>query len=117
MLKILKINLSAFEGGRDGAAAPAAAQGSNPAPAQPGTGSNAAFAQPQAAQGQQSGQGQPSGQDAQQAAEPTFDELVKGKYKQDFDSRVREIISRRKPFGRRWRVTTPTGRRQRTRRA
>ena len=95
MLKILKINLSAFEGGGDGAAAPAAAQGSNPAPAQPGTGSNAALAQPQAAQGQQSGQGQPSGQDGQQAAEPTFDELVKGKYKQDFDSRVREIISRR----------------------
>ena len=92
MLKILKINLSAFEGGGDGAAAPAAAQGSNPAPAQPGMGSNAALAQPQNGSAPVA---QAQGQDGQQAAEPTGDELVKGKYKQDFDSRVREIISRR----------------------
>jgi len=93
MLKILKINLSAFEGGGDGAAAPAAAQGSNPAPAQPDTGSNnAAPAQPQAANATDA---QAQGQAGQPTAEPTFDELVKGKYKQDFDNRVREIISRR----------------------
>ena len=95
MLKILKINLSAFEGGGDGAAAPAAAQGSNPAPAQPGMGSNAALAQPQNGSAPVAQAQNQAGQQPGQAAEPTFDELVKGKYKQDFDSRVREIISRR----------------------
>lgn len=93
MAKLLKICLSAFGEGGDGAAAPAAAQGSNPAPAQPGTGSNnAAPAQPQSGNAPDA---QAQGQAGQQPAEPTFDELVKGKYKQDFDSRVREIISRR----------------------
>lgn len=84
MYKLLKINLAAFEGGGEGSAAPAAAQGSNPAPAQPGMGSNtAAPAQPQ--EGQQS--------DAPQ--KPSFDELIKGEYKQEYDKRVRELVGRR----------------------
>lgn len=84
MYKLLKINLAAFEGGGEGAAAPASAQGSNPAPAQPGMGSNtAAPAQPQ--EGQQS--------DAPQ--KPSFDELIKGEYKKDFNDRVSKIVGRR----------------------
>jgi hypothetical protein len=89
MYTILKINLSAFEGGGDGAAAPAAAQGSNPAPAQPGTGSNAANAQPQ------SGNAPDAQAQGQQPPEPTFDELVKGKYRADYEARVQEFVTRR----------------------
>lgn len=84
MYKLLKINLAAFEGGGEGAAAPASAQGSNPAPAQPGMGSNtAAPAQPQ------------EGQQADAPQKPSFDELIKGEYKKDFNDRVSKIVGRR----------------------
>lgn len=79
--KLISIDLSVFgEGGGEGAAA----VGSNgAAPAQPQAGSGQAPAAPQ--EGQQSGAPQ----------KPTFDELVKGEYKQEYDKRVREIVGRR----------------------
>lgn len=88
-MKLLKIWLSAFgEGGGEGAAAPAAA------PANPG--SNAASAQPQSAG---AADAQPQGQAAQEGvqapAEPTFEELINGKYRADYDRRVQEIVTGR----------------------
>lgn len=85
-MKLISIKLSAFGEGGDGAAASAAAQGSNAAPAQPQSGI-APDAQAQAA-GQD-----PEG--AQSQAEPTFDELIKGKYKAEYDARMREAVTRR----------------------
>lgn len=85
-MKLISIKLSAFGEGGDGAAASAAAQGSNAAPAQPQSGI-APDAQAQAA-----GQA-PEG--AQSQAEPTFDELIKGKYKAEYDARMREAVTRR----------------------
>lgn len=82
-MKLLKIWLSAFGEGGEGAAAPAAAQGSN----------NAAPAQPQSSETAPVAQAQE--QAAQPPAEPTFDELVKGKYKGDFDKRVQDIVKNR----------------------
>lgn len=91
-MKLISIKLSAFGEGGDGAAASAAAQGSNAAPAQPQSGI-APDAQAQAA-GQAANNGQaPEG--AQSQAEPTFDELIKGKYKAEYDARMREAVTRR----------------------
>lgn len=109
MYTILKINLAAFDGG-GGAAAPAAAQGGqNAAGAPPQTGGASApqggKAARQASQGagasaSQAGQaprGQEAGQAPQegQAQRPTFDELIRGEYRQEYDERVREIVTRR----------------------
>lgn len=70
--KLISIDLSAFgEGGGEGAAA----AGSN----------GAAPAQPQAGSGQQA--------DAPQ--KPSFDDLIKGEYKKDFNDRVSKIVGRR----------------------
>lgn len=76
MHKLLPIDLRAFDG--ESAAAPAA-EGGNAAPAQP---------QSETAPGAQA-------QQAEVPARPTFDELVKGDYKKDFDERVQQIVSRR----------------------
>lgn len=78
--KLISIDLSAFgEGGGEGAAA----AGSNAAPAQPQAGSGQAPAAPQ------------EGQQADAPQKPSFDELVKGEYKQEYDKRVRELVGRR----------------------
>lgn len=89
-MKLLKISLFAFGEGAGAGAAAAPASGSSAAVAQPQTGGNsAAPAQPQSG----------SAPDAQaqntETAKPAFEELIKGDYKADFDSRVREIVERR----------------------
>lgn len=81
MLKILDIDLRAFDG--EGAAG--AAEGGTPADAQPEQSGSAPDAQVQ--------ETNTNAQDT--PAEPTFDELVKGKYKQDYDKRVQAAIDRR----------------------
>lgn len=78
--KLISIDLCAFgEGGGEGAAA----AGSNAAPAQPQAGSEQAPAAPQ------------DGQQADAPQKPSFDELVKGEYKQEYDKHVRELVGRR----------------------
>lgn len=64
--------------------------GSNPAPAQPGQSSAPAQAQNAAPAAQQPQQGQTA--PVAQAQEASFEELIKGKYKQDFDRRVQGIV-------------------------
>lgn len=64
--------------------------GSNPAPAQPGQSSAPAQAQNAAPAAQQPQQGQNA--PVAQAQEASFEELIKGKYKQDFDRRVQGIV-------------------------
>ncbi len=79
-MKQLKICLSAFGEG-DGAAAPAAAQGQAAQDAGPAAAPPTGAGAPQAA--------------AQQAARPSFDELIKGEYKQDYESRMQAAMDRR----------------------
>ena len=82
MLKILDIDLRAFDG--EGAAGDAAT-GGNPADAQPEQSGSAPDAQVQ--------ENNANAQDT--PAKPTFDELIKGEYKQDYDKRVQDAIGRR----------------------
>ena len=78
--KLISIDLSAFgEGGGEGAAA----AGSNAAPAQPQAGGGQAPAVPQ------------EGTQADAPQKPSFDELIKGEYRQEYDKRVRELVGRR----------------------
>ena len=78
--KLISIDLSAFgEGSGEGAAA----AGGNAAPAQPQAGSGQAPAAPQ------------DGQQADAPQKPSFDEMIKGEYKKDFNDRVSKIVGRR----------------------
>lgn len=89
-MKLFKIDLRAFDGG----AGAGAAQG----------GDGAASAQPQGAPGAGVASGVETAQDpgaaklpgeARQAAKPTFDDLIRGEYKEAFRERVRGILDRR----------------------
>ena len=80
MLKLLNIDLRAFDG-----EAAAAAEGGTPAYAQPEQSGSAPDAQVQ--------ENNTNAQDT--PAKPTFDDLIKGEYKQDYDKRVQDAINRR----------------------
>lgn len=80
MLKTLDIDLRAFDG-----EAAAAATGGTPADAQPDQSGSAPDAQVQ--------NNNTNAQDT--PAEPTFDDLIKGKFKQEYDKRVQAAIDRR----------------------
>lgn len=115
-MKLISIKLSAFGEGGEGAAAPAAAQGSNAAPAQPQSGiapgaqaqkgaapsagrARSGTGRPGPGQAPNSGQApegaQASGDGQQQAQRPSFDELIRGEYRQEYDRRVQEFVNRR----------------------
>lgn len=80
MLKILDIDLRAFDGEAAGAA-----EGGNPVGAQPEQSGSAPDAQVQSEES--NAQVEP--------AEETFEDLIKGKFKQDYDKRVQAAIDRR----------------------
>ncbi len=76
MYQLIRINLRAFDG-------EASTEGGNPANAQPEQSEIAPDAQAQNENAPET------------TARPTFDELVKGEYKKDFDERVQQIVGRR----------------------
>lgn len=95
-MKLLKLNLFAFGEGAGAAAGgngAAGSSGSNAAPAQPQSGS-APDAQAQAS-AQMGGQTPPQSGAQEPPAKPSFDELIKGEYKQDYESRMQAALDRR----------------------
>ncbi len=86
-MKLLKISLFAFgEGAGEGAAAPASG-GNSAGAAQPQTGGSST------APGQPQGGKAPDAQAQQPSAKPSFEELIRGDYKADYDSRVQAIVA------------------------